>query len=67
MSAGAVEAKRGQRVHRRLDLGDAPRRSFDELERRDLALLQESHRLDRGQFPEIVVHRALMSNVHGWA
>ncbi len=65
MSAGAVETKRGQRVHRRLDLGDTFGRSFDEVERRDLALLQERHRLDRRQLPQIVVHGALMSNAPG--
>ena len=37
MIAGAVEAERRQRVHRRLDLGDAAGGSLDQLKRRDLA------------------------------
>ena len=61
MGTGAIEAERGQSVHCRLDLGDAPGRGLDKVERRDFALLQQHHRLDGRQFPEIVVHRPLMA------
>jgi hypothetical protein len=54
--AGAVEAEREQCIDRRFDFGDAPRRSLDEVERGDLALLQKRHRLDGRQLPQIVVH-----------
>ena len=60
MVAGAVEAEGRQRVYRRLDLGDAAGGGFDQLERRDLALPQPRHGLDRGHPPEFVAHRMLL-------
>jgi hypothetical protein len=46
MIAGAIDAEGGQRVDRRLDLGDAPGGGFDQIERGDFAFLQSCHGLD---------------------
>jgi hypothetical protein len=56
MLTGTIETQGRQRVYCRLDLGDAPGGSFDQLEGRDLALPQPRCGLDCGHPPEFIGH-----------
>ena len=53
MIARAIETEGRHRVHGGFDLGDTVGGDFDQLERRDLLLLQPRHRLHCRHLPEI--------------
>ena len=57
MGTRAIDAEGRQRIDRRLDLRDPPRRGVDEVERRDLAALQAKHRLGCRQPAQLIVRR----------